>query len=157
MNRFIEHSKHSLDRLDRQPIHPASQITNPSLILYPEIVAGACPTKIFGETPRVLQVTSGGELLCCACASPLPEGAANQTNPILTVMPSKNKIVCLSNVFDQHYHDLRGEKIDRCLGAKRPVLFRCLEMASDREVIVLSAPPKAMERRGLEMAAAGGN
>jgi hypothetical protein len=34
-------------------------------------------------------------------------------------MPNANKIICLSNVFDQHYHDLRREKIDRCLGAKR--------------------------------------
>ena len=63
-------------------------------------------------------------------------------------MPNANKIICLSNVFDQHYHDLRGEKIDRCLGAKRPVLFRCLETASGRELIVLSSPPKAVERRG---------
>jgi glycosyltransferase involved in cell wall biosynthesis len=58
------------------------------------------------------------------------------------------KIVCLSNIFDQHYHDLRGEKVERCLTIPyRRDVFRCLEMASDREVIVLSAPPKAMERR----------
>ena len=63
-------------------------------------------------------------------------------------MPNENKIVCLSNVFDQNYHDLRGEKVARCLsGIKRQVLFQCLQKASGREVIVLSAPPKAEERR----------
>lgn len=62
-------------------------------------------------------------------------------------MPKENRIVCLSNVFDQHYHALRGEKLDRALGAKRPVLFRCLEAATGRELIVLSSPPKAAERR----------
>ncbi len=63
-------------------------------------------------------------------------------------MPNENKIVCLSNVFDQNYHDLRGEKVARCLsGTKRQVLFRCLQKASAREVVVLSAPPKAEERR----------
>jgi hypothetical protein len=58
------------------------------------------------------------------------------------------RIVCLSNVFDQHYHDLRGEQVLRCLTTPyRSDLFRCLEMASGREVIVLSSPPKAEERR----------
>ncbi|MGD0351475.1 MAG: glycosyltransferase [Verrucomicrobiota bacterium] len=57
------------------------------------------------------------------------------------------RIICLSNVFDQHYHDVRGEKVDRGLGAKRRVLFQCLERASGRELIVLSVPPKAVERR----------
>ena len=58
------------------------------------------------------------------------------------------KIVCLSNVFDQHYHDVRGEKVERCLTAAfRRDLFSCLEMASGREFIVLSVPPKAAERR----------
>lgn len=63
-------------------------------------------------------------------------------------MPNENKIVCLSNVFDRHYHELRGEKVGRGLSApKREILFQCLEKASGREVIVLSAPPKAEERR----------
>jgi glycosyltransferase involved in cell wall biosynthesis len=61
--------------------------------------------------------------------------------------PTHPRIICLSNVFDQHYHDLRGEKIDRTLGAKRPVLFQCLEQASGRELILLSVPPRAAERR----------
>jgi glycosyltransferase involved in cell wall biosynthesis len=62
--------------------------------------------------------------------------------------PTHPRIICLSNIFDQHYHDLRGEKIDRGLSSiKRQVLFQCLEKASGREVIVLSSPPKAAERR----------
>jgi glycosyltransferase involved in cell wall biosynthesis len=64
-------------------------------------------------------------------------------------MPNDNKIICLSNVFDQHYHTLRGEKIDHSLtNAKRQALFQCLEQASGREVILLSSPPKAADRRG---------
>lgn len=63
-------------------------------------------------------------------------------------MPNENKIVCLSNVFDQNYHDWRGEKVARCLsGNKRRVLYQCLQKASGREIIVLSSPPKAEERR----------
>jgi glycosyltransferase involved in cell wall biosynthesis len=58
------------------------------------------------------------------------------------------KIVCLSGIFDQHYHDVRGEKVERCLTTPfRRDVFRCLEMASGREVIVLSSPPKAAEWR----------
>src|ERR1017187_5453818 len=58
------------------------------------------------------------------------------------------RIVCLSNIFDQHYHDVRGEKVERQLTITfRRDLFRCLEMASGRELIVLSFPPKAAERR----------
>ena len=59
------------------------------------------------------------------------------------------RIVCLSNVIEQSYHDLRGEKIIPCLSwGKRRDLFKCLEMASGKEVVVLSSPPKALERRG---------
>lgn len=62
--------------------------------------------------------------------------------------PTHPRIICLSNVFDQHYHDLREEKIDRSLSSiKRQVLFQCLEKASGREVIVLSVQPKAAKRR----------
>lgn len=58
------------------------------------------------------------------------------------------KIVCLSNIFDQHYHDLRGENVERHLTTPyRRDVFRCLEMASGREVILLSSPPKASGRR----------
>jgi len=62
--------------------------------------------------------------------------------------PAYPRIICLSNVFDQHYHDLRGEKIARCLSApKRQGLFQCLQAASGREVVLLSSPPRASERR----------
>ena len=58
------------------------------------------------------------------------------------------KIVCLSNAFDQNYHEVRGEEIDRCLSApKRRDLFHCLEKATGRMVLVLSSPPKAKSRR----------
>src|SRR5437899_2166060 len=61
---------------------------------------------------------------------------------------SLGRVVCLSNVHDQHYHDCRGEQIDRCLsGAKRRDLFRCLGLATGRQVVVLSSPPRATERR----------
>jgi glycosyltransferase involved in cell wall biosynthesis len=59
-----------------------------------------------------------------------------------------NKVVCLSNVYDQHYLDLRGEKIASCLSSpKRRDLFRCLELATGRDVVLLSSPPKSLERR----------
>ena len=59
------------------------------------------------------------------------------------------RIVCLSNVTEQSYHDLRGEKIAPCLSwEKRLDLFKCLEMASGKEVVVLSLPAKALDRRG---------
>jgi glycosyltransferase involved in cell wall biosynthesis len=61
---------------------------------------------------------------------------------------SSPKIVCLSGIYDQHYHDLRGEKVARELTTPyRRDVFRCLEMASGREVIVLTLPPKALDRR----------
>ncbi len=58
------------------------------------------------------------------------------------------RIICLSSVYDQHYHDLRGEKVEHNLTTPfRQTLLRCLETASGREMIVLSSPPKAEERR----------
>jgi len=58
------------------------------------------------------------------------------------------RIICLSNVFDRNYQILRGEKIAPCLSSpKRRDLFRCLELATGREVVVLSSPPKSLERR----------
>ena len=59
------------------------------------------------------------------------------------------RIVCLSNVIEQSYHELRGERITPSLSwGKRRDLFKCLEVASGKEVVVLSSPPKALERRG---------
>jgi glycosyltransferase involved in cell wall biosynthesis len=55
----------------------------------------------------------------------------------------------LSNVIEKRYHELREEKVTPCLSwGKRRDLFKCLEMASGKEVVVLSSPPKALERRG---------
>ena len=75
-------------------------------------------------------------------------GIALEAQPGLVTMQFKEKVVCLSNVYDQHYHDLRGETIARTLsGSKRQVLFRCLAAAAGRELMVLSSPPKAAGRR----------
>lgn len=65
-------------------------------------------------------------------------------------MESNNnlRVVCLSNIYDEHYHQMRGEKVERCLTAPfRRDLFRCLELATGRELIVLSSPPKSAERK----------
>jgi glycosyltransferase involved in cell wall biosynthesis len=62
--------------------------------------------------------------------------------------PSKpGRIICLSNVYDQEYVDLRGEAISSLSYPKRRELFDCLETATGFEVIVLSSPPKALYRR----------
>ncbi len=58
------------------------------------------------------------------------------------------RIVCLTNVFDQQYHERRDEDIARCLSSpKRRDLFQSLEIATGLEVLVLSSPPKAIARR----------
>jgi glycosyltransferase involved in cell wall biosynthesis len=57
------------------------------------------------------------------------------------------RIICLSNVYDQAYVAVRGEDIAPALSSpKRRDLFRSLELASGREVIVLSSPPRATRR-----------
>jgi glycosyltransferase involved in cell wall biosynthesis len=63
--------------------------------------------------------------------------------------PRPPAIVVLSNVFDPHYHQARGEKIASqiLVASFRRDLFRCLAMASGRDLIVLSSPPKAEDRR----------
>jgi glycosyltransferase involved in cell wall biosynthesis len=58
------------------------------------------------------------------------------------------RIVCLSNAYDQNYHDVRGEVVSRILSVgKRIDLFECLKIATGSEVIVLSSPPQAKHRR----------
>ena len=58
------------------------------------------------------------------------------------------KIVCLSNIFDDHYHELRDETVQRCVTVPfRRDLFQSLQLATGREAIVLSSPPRAMARR----------
>jgi glycosyltransferase involved in cell wall biosynthesis len=55
-----------------------------------------------------------------------------------------SRIVILSNVYDDQYHSIRSESVARCLSSpKRRDLFHCLELATEKEVIVLSSPPKA--------------
>jgi glycosyltransferase involved in cell wall biosynthesis len=63
-------------------------------------------------------------------------------------MSDDSRVIFLTNIFDQHYHDVRQEKVDPCLTiACRTDMFRCLETASGREVVLLSSPPKASQRR----------
>lgn len=58
------------------------------------------------------------------------------------------RILCLSNIFDQQYACARGEgSILPLTSAKRRDLFQCLELATGREVVVLSSPPKPAERK----------
>ena len=58
------------------------------------------------------------------------------------------RIICLSNTFDQQYVNVRREEILAYFGIeKRRNLWRCLELASGRQLIVLSSPPKASKRR----------
>jgi len=59
------------------------------------------------------------------------------------------RIICLSNVFDENYQGLRREAIPLPLGSKRRALYRCLEEAAGRELVVLSCPPKALRRRSV--------
>lgn len=52
-----------------------------------------------------------------------------------------------SNVYDDQYLGVRGEEVPRCLSSsKRKNLFRCIEMATGREIILISSPPKATNR-----------
>lgn len=60
----------------------------------------------------------------------------------------RGRIICLSNTFDEQYVNVRGEEIPVPLAIeKRRQLWRCLECASGRQVVVLSSPPKALKRR----------
>ena len=62
-------------------------------------------------------------------------------------MKHLNRLVVLSNVYDDHYDADREDDIARCLSSpKRRDLFHCLEMATTSEVIVLSSPPKSQSR-----------
>jgi glycosyltransferase involved in cell wall biosynthesis len=62
--------------------------------------------------------------------------------------PACPRIICLSNPYDESYLRVRQERVAPPLASgKRKSLFACLERAGGRQVIVLSSPPKAMERR----------
>ena len=63
-------------------------------------------------------------------------------------MASPKRIVCLSNVHDENYEALREEFVEPCLSsAKRRELYKCLELATGRQVVLLSSPPRARTRR----------
>ncbi len=54
----------------------------------------------------------------------------------------------MSNVHDENYEALRDEAMEPCLSsAKRRDLYQCLELATGRQVVLLSAPPRAKARR----------
>ena len=60
----------------------------------------------------------------------------------------QGRVVCLSNPYDENYRAIRKEAFAPYMSApKRRDLFRCLEMATGRELLVLSCPPKATVRR----------
>jgi len=64
--------------------------------------------------------------------------------------PTK-RILCFSNVYDQNYAQLRAEEIDPCLSSsKRRDLFKCLELATGRELVVMSFPPRPSRRRSAQ-------
>lgn len=82
----------------------------------------------------------------------LRRGFAARSRDRFKIRPMRNsqspKIVCLSNAFDQNYHEVRGEEIDRCLSAsKRRDLYHCLQQATGKQILILSSPPKAKFRR----------
>jgi len=65
-----------------------------------------------------------------------------------SVFCSHSRLVALSNVYDDQYHQIRGEEILRIMSsAKRRDLFRCFELATGKEILVLSSPPKGQARR----------
>ena len=60
----------------------------------------------------------------------------------------KPKLILLSNVYDLNYVNLRGETVPSCLSSpKRRDLFQSLHLATNRDLIILSSPPKSLTRR----------
>lgn len=60
---------------------------------------------------------------------------------------SKPRLILLSNVYDQNYGALREEAIPPCLSSpKRRDLFQSLHLATNRDLIILSSPPKSLTR-----------
>ncbi len=61
---------------------------------------------------------------------------------------SHSRVVCLSNIYSSDYERLRAEPVQPILSsAKRRDLFDCLAQATGRELLILSSPPRATERR----------
>ena len=60
---------------------------------------------------------------------------------------NKPKLILLSNVYDLNYVNLRGETVPSCLSSpKRRDLFQSLRLATNRDLIILSSPPKSLTR-----------
>jgi len=60
----------------------------------------------------------------------------------------KPKLILLSNVYDINYVNLRGETVPPCLSSpKRRDLFQSLHLATNRDLLILSSPPKSLTRR----------
>lgn len=60
----------------------------------------------------------------------------------------KPRLILLSNVYDLNYVNLRGETVPSCLSSpKRRDLFQSLHLATNRDLLILSSPPKSLTRR----------
>jgi glycosyltransferase involved in cell wall biosynthesis len=60
----------------------------------------------------------------------------------------KPRLILLSNVYDINYVNLRGETVPPCLSSpKRRDLFQSLHLATTRDLLILSSPPKSLTRR----------
>ena len=60
----------------------------------------------------------------------------------------KPKLILLSNVYDLNYVNLRAETVPPCLSSpKRRDLFQSLHLATNRDLLILSSPPKCLTRR----------
>jgi glycosyltransferase involved in cell wall biosynthesis len=61
---------------------------------------------------------------------------------------NKPRLILLSNVYDFHYVNLRRETVPACLSSpKRRDLFQSLHLATNRDLLILSSPPKSLTRR----------
>jgi len=60
----------------------------------------------------------------------------------------KPNLILLSNVYDLNYVNLRCETVPPCLSSpKRRDLFQSLHLATNRNLLILSSPPKSLTRR----------
>src|SRR6185436_3161427 len=115
--------------------------------------AGPLPLgrEIHGDEGRLQLHRSGSEFVIGDSFVLRHQSFDIRTDPSFMNLPQrqngKGRIVCLTNVYGQVYHDLRKEPIARCLGQKRPSLYRGLELATDRQIVLLSSPPRGADRR----------
>lgn len=60
----------------------------------------------------------------------------------------KSRLILLSNVYDLNYLNFRGETVPPCLSSpKRRDLFQSLHLATNRDLLILSSPPKSLTCR----------